>query len=169
MTTTAIQHQRGSPSQQLTTANEPDGPAIDYAVRLVHRVCCLAGSASLIDEVRDDDICTAIERRDTASIFDWLVSALSYQGVSDQIAYDYMERHGRPTWQDLNAKLGRGASCPKLTSYWHFHGCRYDKTSRTCFEPDHIDRCPLPTPSQERSAEPARLQLVPVHPGRCGR
>ena len=30
-------------------------------------------------------------------------------------------------------------------SYWHFHGCRYDKISRTCSEPDHIDACPLPT------------------------
>ena len=28
--------------------------------------------------------------------------------------------------------------------YWHFHGCRYDKTSGTCAEPDHIGRCPLP-------------------------
>ena len=34
---------------------------------------------------------------------------------------------------------------PKLKSYWHFHGCRYDKIRRTCAEPDHISRCPLPT------------------------
>ena len=30
-------------------------------------------------------------------------------------------------------------------SYWHFHGCRYDKISRTCSEPDHVDACPLPS------------------------
>ena len=48
-------------------------------------------------------------------------------------------------WDDIDQKLGRGASCPKLKSYWHFHGCRYDKISRTCAEPDHIGRCPLPT------------------------
>src|SRR4029077_3379090 len=35
-------------------------------------------------------------------------------------------------------------SCPKLKSYWHFHACRYEKTSGTCAEPDHIDSCPLP-------------------------
>ena len=35
--------------------------------------------------------------------------------------------------------------CPKLKSYWHFHGCRYDKISRTCSEPDHVDACPLPS------------------------
>jgi hypothetical protein len=145
MTTTAIPHRRSLPSQQLTTADGPDGPAIDYAVQLIYRVCCHAGSASLIDEIRDDDICTAIEQRDTASIFDWLASGLSYQGVSDEVASNYMERHGRPTWRDINDKLGRGPSCPKLTSYWHFHRCRYDKTSGTCAEPDHIGQCPLPT------------------------
>ena len=35
--------------------------------------------------------------------------------------------------------------CPKLKTYWHFHGCRYAKLRRTCAEPDHIARCPLPT------------------------
>jgi hypothetical protein len=34
---------------------------------------------------------------------------------------------------------------PKLKSYWHFHGCRYDKISRICSEPNHIDTCPLPS------------------------
>ena len=29
-------------------------------------------------------------------------------------------------------------------SYWHLQGCRYDKLSRTCAEPDHIELCPLP-------------------------
>ena len=41
--------------------------------------------------------------------------------------------------------LRHGATCPKLKSYWHFHGCRYTKLSGTCAEPDHIARCPLPT------------------------
>ena len=36
-------------------------------------------------------------------------------------------------------------SCPKLKSYWHFHGCRYEKASRTCTEPEHIGACPLPS------------------------
>ena len=74
------------------------------------------------------------------------MSALSYQGISDQVAYDYMERHGRAqVARHRTAKLAQGATCPKLTSYWHFHGCRYDKISRTCAEPDHIDACPLPS------------------------
>jgi hypothetical protein len=79
-------------------------------------------------------------------LFDHLVSALSYQGISDQVAEAYIERYGSATWADIRAKLVQGASCPKLRrSYWHFHGCRYDKVSGTCAEPDHIEACPLPT------------------------
>jgi hypothetical protein len=78
-------------------------------------------------------------------VFDWLMAALSYQGIADAVAYDYMERHGRAAWRDIDEKLGRGVSCPKLKSYWHFHGCRYEKASRTCTEPEHIGACPLPS------------------------
>jgi hypothetical protein len=52
-------------------------------------------------------------------------------------------RHGRATWRDIDRKLSQGVSCPKLKSYWHFHGCRYEKGSRTCAEPEHIGACPL--------------------------
>ena len=38
----------------------------------------LAGSANLVDEIRADDICVAIDRRDTAAMFDWLVGGLSF-------------------------------------------------------------------------------------------
>jgi hypothetical protein len=78
-------------------------------------------------------------------VFDWLMAALSYQGISDQVAYEYMARHGQATWRDIDQKLGRGVSCPKLKSYWHFHGCRYNKISGTCAEPDAIGACPLPS------------------------
>ena len=41
-----------------------------------------------------DGVRAAMRKRDTTAVFDWLISALSYQGISDQIAYDYMEQHG---------------------------------------------------------------------------
>jgi hypothetical protein len=116
---------------------------------MVFTVCGLAGSPSLLDEIRADlradKVQAAIQNRNTAVVFDWLMAALSYQGISDQVAYDYMERHGRAAWRDIKRNLDQGASCPKLKSYWHFHGCRYEKASRTCAEPDHIGRCPLPS------------------------
>jgi hypothetical protein len=123
--------------------------AINHAVRLIHAVCGLAGSATLIDDIRADlradKVRAAIRNRDTAVVFDWLMAALSYQGIADAVAYDYMARHGRAAWRDIEQKLGQGVSCPKLKSYWHFHGCRYEKASRTCTEPEHIGACPLPS------------------------
>ena len=135
--------------QDWPSAVRPNASAIDHAVRVVHGVCCLAGAAGLIDDIRADlraeGVPSAIRRHDTATFFDWLISALSYQGISDQVATDYMERHGRPRWADIDAKLAACPTCPKLASYWHFCDCRYDKISRTCSEPDHIDACPLPS------------------------
>jgi hypothetical protein len=128
---------------------KPAAAALDHAVRIIHAICGLAGSPSLIDDIRADlavdKVRGAIRRRDSAVVFDWLMAALSYQGISDQVAYEYMEKHGRAAWRDIDQKLGHGASCPKLKSYWHFHGCRYEKASGTCAEPDHIGACPLPS------------------------
>jgi hypothetical protein len=71
--------------------------------------------------------------------------ALSHQGISDRVAHDYMDEHGRASWHEIESALANKPSCPKLQSYWNFHGCGYHKTSGTCSEPDHIDDCPLPT------------------------
>ena len=137
------------PRQGRSNPHRRTTSAIDHAVRVVHGVCCLAGSPSLIDdiraELRAEGVAGAIRRHYTATLFDWLMAALSYQGISDQVAVEYMERHGQARWDDIEQKLARGTTCPKLKSYWHFHGCRYDKISRTCSEPDHIDACPLPS------------------------
>jgi hypothetical protein len=86
----------------------------------------------------------AVRNQDTAALFDWLVSILSYQGIADQVAFDYMERHGQATWQVIASDLRRAPTCPKLSSYWQFYDCRYNKTRYTCAEPDHLAGCPLP-------------------------
>jgi hypothetical protein len=132
---------------RASTSRSRTRGAVDHAVRVVHGVCCLAGSASLIDDIRAElraEGVSSIRRHDTAPLFDWLTAALSYQGIADRVAFNYMEAHGRARWRDIEAKLSHGASCPKLQSYWHYHGCRYHKISRTCAEPDHIAHCPVP-------------------------
>ena len=125
-TTTIWHHQ--TKRQNHPKIQNAHGSAINHAVRLIHAVCGLAGSATLIDNIRADlradKVQAAIRHRDTAVAFDWLMAALSYQGIADAVAYDYMERHGRAAWRDIEQKLGQGVSCPKLKSYWHFHGCR---------------------------------------------
>jgi len=122
-----------------------DSAALDHATRLILRVCQLAGSASFVDDARESrEVASAIRSRNTAILFDWLVASFSYQGIADQVAYDYMERHGQATWHAIERDLRRRPSCPKLKSYWHFHDCRYNKTRYTCSEPDHLPGCPLP-------------------------
>jgi hypothetical protein len=120
--------------------------ALAHATRLIHRVCCLAGSVDLVDEIRTDNgtIRSAINQHDTAALFEWLMTMLSYQGISDRVAQDYMEQHGHVTWREVEHAAAKQPSCSKLQSYWQFHGCRYHKTSGTCAEPDHIAQCPLP-------------------------
>jgi hypothetical protein len=149
MATTSTVRGPATNRQNHPKIHKAPAAAIDHAVRLIHAICGLAGSATLIDDIRADltadNVAAAIRHRDTAAVFDWLLAALSYQGISDQVAYEYMERHGRAAWADINQKLGHGVSCPKLKSYWHFHGCRYEKVSATCAEPDHISACPLPS------------------------
>ena len=60
---------------------------LDYAVQLVHATCCLAGSASYLDDgradLRDCGIMRAIKDHDTPALFGWLVEMLSFQGISD--------------------------------------------------------------------------------------
>src|SRR6266581_3348839 len=97
-----------------------DRSALDHATRLIHRVCCLAGEPDFINEIRTDNraVRTAINQRDTAALFDWFMAMLSYQGISDQVAYDYMEQHGRVRWCEIERDLANKPSCPKLQSYW---------------------------------------------------
>ena len=89
-------------------------------------------------------IVEAIANHNTPRIFDWLLSAFSYQGISDQVARGYIRKHGSASWSDIAASLNAAPSCPLLPTYWHFDGCRYDKVSFSCSEPDHIDTCPVP-------------------------
>jgi hypothetical protein len=69
----------------------------------------------------------------------------SYQGISDQVARNYIRQHGNASWAGIAEGLkATPPPCPLLRSHWDFDGCRYDKTSFTCSEPDRIDHCPLP-------------------------
>jgi hypothetical protein len=123
-------------------------PDLHYAVQLVHATCCLAGSASYLDDVRADlrdcGIIRAINDHNTPALFDWLVETLSFQGISDSVAAGFIAQNGNVRWADVADGLSRPPSCPKLAGYWRFYDCRYHKGSGTCAEPGHIDGCPLP-------------------------
>jgi hypothetical protein len=60
----------------------------------MHAVCGLAGSPTLIDEIRADlradKVRAAIRNRDTGPVFDWLMAAVSYRSISNEVADGYM-------------------------------------------------------------------------------
>ena len=87
---------------------------------------------------------SAVRDHDTPVLFDWLVEALSFQGISDAVAAGYMDQYGSVRWAEIAEALSRNPTCPKLGGYWRFYNCRYRKGSRTCSEPGHFDACPLP-------------------------
>jgi hypothetical protein len=128
--------------------NSGGNPNLAYAVQLVHATCCLAGSASYLDDIRADlgqcGVIRAARDHDTAAIFDWLIEIMSFQGISDAVASGYIAQHGSVRWAEIAEALSRSASCPKLGGYWRFYDCRYHKGSETCSEPRHFDACPLP-------------------------
>src|SRR5579863_702547 len=123
-------------------------PTAIRPIRLLHCICQVAGAHSLIDDSRvalaRQGMIAAVRRHDTPIIFDWLFDALSYQGVSDSIAWGYMEQHGRLRWHDIAGALASEPSCLKLTCYWAFEGCGYRKSSGSCANPVHQPGCPLP-------------------------
>jgi hypothetical protein len=143
MTASSFEGRRSRDLQQ-----QENHEALGHAVRLITRICHIAGSPTLIEDAREsltaEGIRSAIRSRDTAILFDWIVAALSYQGIADRVAEDYMERYGQASWRVIESDLRCRPICPKLKSYWHFHGCGYMKSRYTCAEPDHLARCPLP-------------------------
>jgi len=97
-------------------------------------------------EFREAGLEQAVAFGRTQPIFDWLLTTFSFQGISDRVAREYMDKHGKATWAEMEASLKATSTCPKLRGYWAYEGCRYDKGSATCSEPDHIDACPVPRP-----------------------
>lgn len=119
-----------------------------HAVRIIQAIYRLARSDKLLDaKVVDptrDMLRSALRNRDSGLIFDWLVQVFSLAGVSDRVALAYIRQNGSPTWKSMVADLDRKPSCPKLRSYWHYAACSYSKSLRTCAEPGHFRRCPVP-------------------------
>src|SRR5450756_2474497 len=143
----------------LAARNPPSGAVVKrslavrsdgyaYAHRIIHTVCCLAGSSSFVDDAHDnlvnEGVLGAIEAHNTPVLFDWMVYAFSFQGIADAVAADYLDKHGALTWGVVAADLDGCPVCPKLQSYWQFHDCGYRKGSGTCTEPELLSACPLP-------------------------
>lgn len=115
---------------------------------LIRTACEFAGPLSFLDdideEIRGTGLRQAVALNQTPPIFDWLLRAFNFQGISDQAAWEYMREHGAASWSQIEASFTPAPSCPKLRSFWSYADCRYEKIRRTCTAPNHIDACPVP-------------------------
>jgi hypothetical protein len=131
--------------RQITFGSE----GLRFAERLILQVCWTWPDPTYLKRMRANltrqGIRAAVDGHNTPALFDWLVDVTSYQGISDTIAWTYMEEHGRVRWADINAAFQRHPSCPKLAGFERFTGCHYRKASHTCAHPEHFAACPLPT------------------------
>lgn len=130
-------------SSDIKLAVELEGP-----VRLVLEVCRYAGSHDLIETARNnlarEGIVRAVRRHDSPVIFDWLLKAVSYQGISDYVASYYMEKNGTVSYNDIERALTAAGTCEKLVEFTTYLDCNYRKARHTCANPDSMPCCPVP-------------------------
>ncbi len=120
---------------------------IDHALRILRPVLALAPSTFLADirlQLDAAGVVDAVARRDTAIIYGWMVPLIALQGIGDRAAFAFQRSRSPVRWSDLEAGLSSKPSCGRLACYWAFDGCGYRKAMRTCSEPTHTARCPLP-------------------------
>ncbi len=86
----------------------------------------------------------AVAERNTAPIYDWLMTIVALQGISDAVALGWDARHGGISWAEVSGALSARPSCPRLRSYGRFQGCGYRRGRGTCAELAHQRECPLP-------------------------
>jgi hypothetical protein len=119
---------------------------------LIARVVGLAAAPEVIVRSRRSREAKALRHafrnQDTEVLFDHLMAGFSFQGVSDRVAADYLEKHGQLRYRDLADAFSHRPTCPKLQSYWSFHRCGYSKANHACSEPAHLGQCPLPARQQ---------------------
>lgn len=126
----------------------------EACVKLV-RPALLLAPPTYLDDVRArlcaEGIQAAVERHDTATIFESTIRLIDRQGVSNAAAIGFAASHGSARWHDIEAALADRPLCPKLKSWWHFNECGYRKFA-SCARSDLLPLCPLPKISARKGA-----------------
>ncbi|MGP2490700.1 hypothetical protein ACTDI4_03575 [Mesorhizobium sp. PUT5] len=126
-----------------------DEEGLDWALAVIEPALVLGDRGFLLEmrtRLAAEGVAAAVLDRDSAAIYDWLLHAMQHQGISDAAAEAFVHTNAPVGWAGISDTLpirGRPA-CPRLKSYWHFDGCGYRKTARTCAEPALLEACPLP-------------------------
>lgn len=123
------------------------GRDLAYAVGMVETICWLAGTPNYLDDVREAvaEFFEPSELKQSRRLFEWLATQMSFQGISDEVARNYMDTHGRASWSAIARSLKAGPECALLDHYWSFADCRFQKSAATCSHPQLLHACPLPT------------------------
>ena len=84
--------------------------AMQRAVSLIQRVCDIAAPRNYLAETREylvnAGIVAAVANHDTPALYRWLMETISYQGIANRVASDYLDRHGCVQWADVENGLG---------------------------------------------------------------
>ena len=97
-----------------------DTAAVDHAVRLIHQVCCFAGSFDLVEEFRDPALCAAVERHDTAALFDRLIYRLQLSRNLGRDRRKLYGQHGQATWALSSQEFGQATNLPEAAKLLAF-------------------------------------------------
>jgi hypothetical protein len=70
---------------------------------------CSQSVSSYLDDLRADlreaGVLAAVARHDTPRLFAWLMSMLSFQGIANRVARDFMAKHGNIGWAEVEQAL----------------------------------------------------------------
>jgi hypothetical protein len=119
------------------------------AVRLVQDLLRLDDSRRLLAKTDRASFAAGlhelVRQRDTPALYGCLMETLSFQGISDQIAADYLARHGNADWQAIRRQLRTSKSlCPKLQSFDAYEDCGFQKLKASCNNPSLLPTCLVP-------------------------
>ena len=131
----------------MVPAESPhDADAWQHALG-VTRPALLLAPVTFIGDIQDRlataGVITAVAARDPAPLFDWIVSLVARQGISNHAAEVFAERRGSATWVEVSARMAADARCPRLRSRWHFEDCGFRRSTTTCSTPHHRLGCPV--------------------------
>src|SRR4051812_44578742 len=94
-------------------------------VKAVTRPALFVAPPTFLAEIRENlseaGVVEAVARRDSAPIYDWLMTLVQLQGISDEVAFAYAAKHGNVRWAEVAEAFLRAPLCHRLRTYWHFN------------------------------------------------
>lgn len=122
---------------------------IDEAEALIRVLVSLEANRSFIRtyerKLRTSELHTFILEHDTQELYGALMDAFSYQGTSDAVVSDFIDRHGNATFAEIEHQLMPPRElCFKLASFEAYRACGFKQTSWRCNNQPFYSRCPVP-------------------------